>query len=94
MGTPIRTCAGCRRRRSQAELVRVVRRRDGSIVVGREPGRGAYVCCDPRCVEQAFRSGGLRRTLRVTGDLPQGLREDLEGKVAARHGEEVSRLKE
>ena len=76
---PIRTCTGCRRKRSQAELIRIVRRPDGrpSLNGDRSPGRGAYVCFDRSCVERALRSGGLKRALRVEGPIPPALVEDL-----------------
>jgi predicted RNA-binding protein YlxR (DUF448 family) len=86
---PIRTCAGCRTRRPQSELLRVVKAPDGTVgpdprqidagarTRGRAPGRGAYVCFDRSCVHEAFRSGRLRRTLRCDDVLPEGLREEL-----------------
>lgn len=33
---------------------------------GTLPGRGAYTCRNPACLERALRRGGLARTLRVT----------------------------
>jgi predicted RNA-binding protein YlxR (DUF448 family) len=77
---PIRTCVGCRRRRPQGDLVRVVRRPDGSVTgpaPSGAPGRGAYVCFDPACVREAISSGRLRRGLRHEGPLPPGLEEEL-----------------
>jgi len=72
------------------ELIRVVRSRTGEVgldpspVGGRRPpGRGAYVCPDERCVEEALR-GGLRRTLKHEGSLPGDLRERLLERISAR----------
>ena len=82
---PVRTCAGCRERRPQGALIRVAERPDGTV--GTDPaghgrwGRGAYVCGDPRCIEKALSSGGLRRALRLTRDLPEGLRVELLARV-------------
>src|SRR5712691_12652448 len=69
---PLRRCAGCRRRRPKAELLRFVRQPDG---VAFDPaqvrqGRGGYCCPEAACVDRAFRRGGLGRTLRMT--LPAG----------------------
>ncbi|PSO52046.1 MAG: DUF448 domain-containing protein [Actinobacteria bacterium QS_5_72_10] len=69
MSEPIRTCLGCRRRRSRAELTRLVAR-GGEVCVDAaadQPGRGAWVCPDDGCAERALRDGGrrLRRALRV-----------------------------
>lgn len=60
---PIRTCVACRRARPKDELVRIVRRRDGSVVAdpsGREPGRGAYICPERDCVAAAEGRGASR----------------------------------
>ena len=73
----MRACAACRTRRPQSELLRVARSPEGAVVFGGRAGRGAYVCPDPMCVETAWRSGRLRRTLRVEGPLPAGLKEEL-----------------
>ncbi|MFN2388704.1 MAG: YlxR family protein [Actinomycetota bacterium] len=90
---PIRTCAGCRTRRPQPELIRVAHRPDGSVrldVSGRAAGRGAYVCADRRCIERACRTGSLRRSLRYEGSLPETLEETLRRRVLelekGRHG--------
>ena len=64
---PLRTCTGCRQERPKREMVRVVRRPDGAVVVdvtGRTPGRGAYVCPSHDCWSQALR-GSLARVLRT-----------------------------
>ncbi len=65
---PVRSCAGCRARRPKSELVRVVRGINGAVAVdpsGTAPGRGAYVCPDPRCAALATGRGGLARALRA-----------------------------
>ena len=64
---PLRTCVGCRRRRPQDELVRVVRLADGSLEVGRTlPGRGAWLCIDdPGCFRLAVERKGLVRSFRA-----------------------------
>lgn len=48
---PERTCVACRRKRPQAEFVRVTRTADGwRVLPGGRTGRGAYVCADsPTC---------------------------------------------
>ncbi len=64
---PQRTCIGCRRVRAKAELVRLVRRADGMVGIDRAgavPGRGAYVCSAPECVEQALKRGRLARAFK------------------------------
>jgi len=68
---PNRQCAGCGRRRPQAELVRVTATHGtAELDRGRRtPGRGLYLCPDPACARAAVRRGALNRRLRrpVTG---------------------------
>ena len=72
MATPERTCIGCRRRRGQDELVRLVQDR-GRAVAARPgaPGRGAYLCPEVKCLEAAEKKRAFARAFRgpVTLDL-------------------------
>ena len=65
--TPQRTCVGCRRVAGPDALVRLARRPDGSLAVGRgEPGRGAWLCAGSvACFEAAVRRKALSRALRA-----------------------------
>jgi len=63
---PVRTCVACRLEAGKAELVRIVRRPDGSVEVdssGKSSGRGAYVHADPACVEVARKRRAIDRAL-------------------------------
>ncbi len=54
------------RARPKRELVRVVRRPDGTIAIdetGRVPGRGAYLCRDAACFDLAGRRRALAHAL-------------------------------
>jgi predicted RNA-binding protein YlxR (DUF448 family) len=69
----------CRTRRQKAELIRIVRRVDGEVVMdetGSQPGRGAYLCADASCWSLALRRSALQRALRA--QLPTGLKDRLE----------------
>ncbi|MBB6097733.1 hypothetical protein HNR42_001150 [Deinobacterium chartae] len=59
---PERTCVACRRKRPQAELLRLRREGTGWVLEqGRRSGRGAYLCADsPEC----WTEKRLRRFLR------------------------------
>jgi predicted RNA-binding protein YlxR (DUF448 family) len=78
---PERTCIGCRRKAGPALLVRVARRLDGSLAVGRgEPGRGAWLCAgSAACFEAAVRRRAFGRALRC--DVPAHELELLRGKL-------------
>ena len=94
---PIRSCVGCRRRRPQAELIRIVRCPDGTASVdsgtleavtpgrraARVPGRGAYVCRDEHCADKAAKSGALSRALRLEGSITREVVAQLKHGIAA-----------
>ncbi|MBX3314842.1 MAG: YlxR family protein [Actinobacteria bacterium] len=67
---PVRTCVGCRERRTQDQLTRIARRGDGSLAPGRTlPGRGAWLCrASPTCLDLAIRRGGFARAFRTSID--------------------------
>lgn len=68
---PERTCVGCRTVRPKMELVRVVRQPDGTVELdtgGKMPGRGAYVCPDVNCLDEAVKRKALDRALRAPVD--------------------------
>jgi uncharacterized protein len=64
---PERTCIGCRRKTAPAGLVRVARRSDGELAVGRtEAGRGAWLCAGSvSCFDAAVRRRAFGRALRA-----------------------------
>lgn len=65
---PQRTCVACRRSDAKRGLLRVVRSGDGRVELdptSRRNGRGAYLCHDPACWEQAVKRKALERALRL-----------------------------
>ncbi|MGH9026629.1 MAG: YlxR family protein [Acidimicrobiia bacterium] len=76
---PRRTCVGCRRVNDPADLTRLARRPDGTLAVGRGPGRGAWVC-SAECLVTAGARGALGRALRgeITPAEVLTLREKLD----------------
>lgn len=68
---PQRMCVACRSRKNKSELIRVVYSADGVIGIdasGKKAGRGAYVCRDRACVEQAVKANRLDRGLHTKID--------------------------
>ncbi|HSJ54380.1 MAG TPA: YlxR family protein [Anaerolineae bacterium] len=64
---PLRSCIVCQEKRPKRELIRVVCTPEGTIEVdprGKRPGRGAYVCRDPRCWEAGLEPRKLARALK------------------------------
>ena len=75
---PQRTCIGCRQVKDKRDLIRVVRTPEGTFCLdksGRMNGRGAYLCPDRACIEQALRKGALAKSFRM--NLPPGVKEIL-----------------
>ena len=71
---PVRTCVACRRTDAKRGLFRLVRDADGRVAVdptGKQAGRGAYLCHDPACWEQALKRRGLERALRIEALHPE-----------------------
>jgi uncharacterized protein len=50
--------------------------------MGKQSGRGAYVCVDSECVGRAKKNGGLSRVLR--GDIPPSIYGELELEIGNR----------
>jgi predicted RNA-binding protein YlxR (DUF448 family) len=66
VSTPIRTCAGCGGKASQAELIRFVAR-DGVLTAARKaPGRGVYTHKRLACFERAQATRAFNRTLKTS----------------------------
>ena len=76
---PQRQCMGCRERKEKRQLIRVVRKTDGSVCVdfsGKVSGRGAYICPDKACLNKALKSKSLERSLEVA--IPEEVNGRLE----------------
>jgi len=91
---PQRTCVGCRTTSAKRQFVRVVRTPEGAVVVdttGRANGRGAYICAQRDCWDEALKRGRLARALRASispGDA-EALRQYAQGIDAASVGSNI-----
>lgn len=68
---PLRTCIGCRTVRPKRELVRVVRTPEGAVeldTTGKRSGRGAYICPDEGCLDEATRARRWEKALGISPD--------------------------
>jgi uncharacterized protein len=68
-GTPQRTCVVCRSTTAKRTLHRIVRSPAGTVVydpTGKAAGRGAYLCGQTACLDQAVRRRSIQRALKVT----------------------------
>lgn len=70
--TPLRMCLGCKEMKPKKELIRVVKNNEGEIsidLVGKKPGRGAYICRSAACLEQAIKAKRLEKAFETTIDM-------------------------
>ncbi len=75
---PLRQCTGCRQMMPKNELVRVIRTPEGEVKLdktGKMNGRGAYMCSNINCFNQAVKSKGLSRALKI--DIPEDIYEAI-----------------
>ncbi|MHB8065444.1 MAG: RNase P modulator RnpM [Ruminiclostridium sp.] len=81
---PLRMCLGCKEMKPKKELIRVVRNNEGEInidLVGKKPGRGAYICRSVDCLEKAIKAKRLEKAFETTIDVEiyNNLKNQLEG---------------
>ena len=85
---PARQCIGCMTSRPKKELVRVVRAPSGEIsidLVGKKPGRGAYLCPNSECLKKAIRAKALERAFDTR--IPQEILDELVRTMEEQHDE-------
>lgn len=71
---PQRTCIACKRTDAKRGLLRLVRSAEGRVSLdpsGKQAGRGAYLCHEPACWDQALKRHGLERALRIEALHPE-----------------------
>lgn len=75
---PMRTCVVTRESLPKKELIRVVRDKEGNVVIdesGKLNGRGAYLKKDIDVIKKCQKSKILERTLNVS--IPESIYEEL-----------------
>ena len=80
---PTRTCIVCREAKLKPELLRIVRRADGTFTVdtdGNAPGRGAYVCAGGDCRSKLISKHVLNRAYKQ--NIPQSQYDALAAMLA------------
>ncbi len=87
---PQRTCVVCRETNAKRTLTRIVRTTDDGIQTdpsGKKNGRGAYLCNQLSCWQNAVESNVLEKALRttLTPDDRQRLREAMARVIGTGH---------
>ena len=79
---PLRMCIGCAEMKPKAELIRVVRDKEGNISIdkkGRAPGRGAYLCNDLECYQKAVKGKRIERAFKtsISNEIYEALEKEM-----------------
>ena len=83
---PQRTCSVCRAQKNKNELLRIVKNKENIIKVdeiGKQPGRGAYICYDMECLEKAQKSKKLEKALeiKIENEIYEQMKKSIEKKI-------------
>lgn len=76
---PIRRCTGCGEHFPKSELIRILRAKEGDIVLdltGKLSGRGAYICRRVSCLRKARK--GKRIESALSCSIPEQIYERME----------------
>lgn len=79
---PFRKCVGCKEQKAKNEMIRVVKTKEGIVdldLTGKMNGRGAYICRDQVCLDQAYKTKALNRSLstNISEDVYEGMKDIL-----------------
>jgi uncharacterized protein len=79
---PQRMCTGCMEMKPKKELIRIVRSKEGEIsvdLIGKKPGRGAYICRNEECLAKAFKTKRLEKNLevKISDEIYNKLKEEI-----------------
>jgi predicted RNA-binding protein YlxR (DUF448 family) len=83
---PMRKCVGCNEMKPKRELIRAVKSPQGEIaldLVGKAPGRGAYLCPNTDCLKKARKGKRLERAFKC--GIPPEVYDALEAQLAVPH---------
>ena len=79
---PQRTCMGFNEKKDKNQLIRIVKRKNGEIVIdrtGKTEGRGAYICDNQKCLEKLIKSKRLERVFEM--NISEEIYESLRGVI-------------
>lgn len=80
---PLRKCVACNERKSKSDLIRIVKKEDKKVEIdltGKANGRGAYICRNVDCIDEAEKTKKLSRALKmeVSKDVYEELKKLVE----------------
>ena len=87
---PQRSCVVCRAQKNKNELLRIVKNKQNEIKIdslGKEPGRGAYICYSEQCLEKAIKGKKLEKALEIK--IEEEIYNEMEKTIKNKMGGEV-----
>lgn len=81
---PLRKCSGCGVMKPKAELIRVVKNKEGEIsldLTSKKPGRGAYLCRSVACFQIARKAKRFEKAFSTP--IPDAVFEAMEEELKA-----------
>ena len=78
-----RTCIGCNTKKNKNDLIRIVKDKNGIIKIdntGKMQGRGAYICNNIACLENAKKKRKLEKSFSYKID--ENIYENLRGVIS------------
>ena len=73
---------GCRDKKEKKELIRIVKNKENQISIdkiGKQEGRGAYLCNNIQCLEKVIKSKRLEKALDIK--ISEEIYENLRGVI-------------
>lgn len=79
---PKRMCTGCMEMKPKKELLRIVRTKEGEVLIdftGKKAGRGAYICKNIECFEKSVRAKRLSKSLEtdISDEIYSKLKDEI-----------------
>lgn len=76
-------CVGCGEHKEKGALVRIVKQKDGSVLLdltGKSAGRGAYICKSTECLIKAKKARRLENafSMQIDASVYEALEKGLE----------------
>ena len=80
---PLRRCLGCYESKPKSELYRIVKTKEGEIVLdktGKLNGRGAYICKSKACLEKAIKAKRIEKEFetKISEEIYSALNDMIE----------------
>lgn len=77
MHTPLRMCVACRQMKPKGDLIKIIKKENGAEIdlMQKKFGRGAYVCKNMTCIENAKKRRALSKHFKTA--LPDSIYDEI-----------------